>query len=171
VDDGVPLAEARTLAETDNVADTFVPGLMLALITAAYTYARTIGARHVVVGASENLGPPCPPTSRLHPDSRREFFQIAAHLLGPVGQTGGPLVRLHTPVIELTMPDIIQLGTHLEAPLAHTYSCFAGRPGGCNTCYGCVTRAQGFAVAGMNDPARPGEGRVPAVPAGAGREG
>jgi 7-cyano-7-deazaguanine synthase len=171
VENSLPMADARSLAETNNVADTYVPGLMLALITAAYSYARSIGAKHIVVGASENLGPPCPPTSRLHPDSRREFFQIAAHLLGPVGQTGGPLVRLHAPVIELSLPDIIQLGTHLEAPLGVTYSCFAGRIGGCSACYGCVTRAKGFAVAGLRDPARPADGRIQVATAGGGREG
>lgn len=161
VDDRVPVAEARTLAETDGVADTYVPGLMLSLVAAGYAYARSIGAKHLFLGAAENLGPPCPPTYRLHPDSRREFFQIAAHLLGPVGQPGGPLVRLHTPVIELSMADIVQLGVQLELPLALTYSCLAGKTGGCGQCYGCVTRARGFAAAGMADPARPSDGRVP----------
>lgn len=161
VDDRLPVAEARTLAETDNLADTYVPGLMLSLVTAGYAYAKSIAARHLFVGAAENLGPPCPPTHRLHPDSRREFFQIAGHLMGPVGQSGGPLVRLHTPVIELSMPDIVQLGVQLEVPFALTYSCFAGKLGGCGQCYGCVTRSRGFAVAGIADPSRPADGRVP----------
>jgi len=134
-------------------AGTHVPGLMAALLAAGYGWARSIGARRMVVGACENLGPPCPPTSTLHPDCRREFFQIAVHLFNLAAARDSQAVRVETPVIDLELEDIVRLGKHLAAPLHLTWSCLAGGPPPCRRCYGCVTRARAFAAAGLLDPA------------------
>lgn len=159
VDGDIAVQDAAALGA--GVANTHQPGLMPALLAAAYSWARSIGARRILVGASENLGPPCPPTGQLHPDSRREFFQIARHLLNLGAPREAEAVRVETPVIDLTLADIIRLGKHLEAPLHLTWSCYRPGPEPCQRCYGCLTRARAFAAVGMADPAPAAAGVVP----------
>lgn len=157
VADHAPITDARTLGESEGPADTHQPGLMMMLLGLGHAWARTVGARHLFVGACENLGPPAPPTAQLHPDIRREFFQIASHLIDPVGPRTAPPVQIQTPVIDLSLEDIIRLGLHLDAPLGRTWSCLDAGHEPCKACYGCVTRAHAFARAGIADPLVPGQ--------------
>jgi 7-cyano-7-deazaguanine synthase len=130
---------------------TFVPGLMPALLGIAIGWAHRIGALRIVVGASENLGPPGPPTGTMYPDRRRDFFQRYAHLL-ETALSPRSRVRLETPLIDLNQEEIVRLGTKLEAPFQKTWSCLRSGEKMCGTCYGCATRTYGFSMAKVVDP-------------------
>jgi len=60
--------------------------------------------------------------------------------------------KITTPLINLTKPQVIQLGTKLKAPLEKTWSCWASGPGHCGKCPGCQKRKQAYQQAGQKDP-------------------
>jgi 7-cyano-7-deazaguanine synthase len=153
VDRKLPIEDAATL--TDHSANTYVPGLMPAMLSLAFQWAHVIKATKIVVGASENLGPPGPPTANLYPDCRREVFQVFDELMR-LARPGLEPIALSLPLIQLTRPDVVRLGQRLEAPLESTWSCYASNETPCDQCYGCVTRTRGFIEAGQPDPALAG---------------
>jgi len=61
--------------------------------------------------------------------------------------------RVETPLIAMTKAEIVRLGVELAAPLAHTWSCYAGGERPCGVCDSCLLRQKGFAAAGVADPA------------------
>lgn len=68
-------------------------------------------------------------------------------------------VRLHAPLLALSKAATVQLAKELGpdccAALAHTWTCYRPQPNGrpCRVCPACVLRMQGFAEAGVADPA------------------
>ena len=65
-------------------------------------------------------------------------------------------ITVHTPLIKMTKSQIIQRGTELGVDFSLTMSCYdpdreAGRA--CGHCDACLIRAEGFAEAGLSDPA------------------
>ncbi len=150
VDRRVPIEDAAAL--TDNKpAGTYVPGLMTTMLSLAFNWATAIGATRIVVGISENLGPPGPPTAGLYPDHRREVLHafediIRLSLPSPVA------MELAAPLVNLTRPDVVRLGQRFSVPFGMTWSCYASDEKPCEKCYGCATRMRGFIDAGVPDP-------------------
>jgi len=138
------------LAVTDGVTGCYMPGLIPALLSAAFTHASSIQATKVYIGVSENLGPPAPPTSRLFPDYSREYLQLCNHLYSVA--TPDRAIAIETPVIDLTRADIVRLGNRLATPFELTWSCLAGTAEPCGRCLGCATRNRGFLDAAVPDP-------------------
>jgi len=149
VDRQVPIEDASTLTRT--AANTYIPGLMPAMLAAAFNWAHVIEATRIVVGVSENLGPPGPPTSTLYPDYRREIFQLYDELMA-LSRPELPPIRISTPLIDLDRTEIVQLGQRFDAPFHLTWSCYASDTTPCERCYGCATRAHGFIEASVADP-------------------
>jgi 7-cyano-7-deazaguanine synthase len=77
-----------------------------------------------------------------------------ARLATRAGVEGGSL-RVHTPLISLSKADIVRLGTKLGLDYGLTVSCYAPAADGtpCSRCDSCRLRAEGFAAAGITDPA------------------
>jgi len=69
------------------------------------------------------------------------------------GVEGRP-VGIRTPLISCTKEEIVRLGMAHDAPLHLTWSCYLGEDRPCGVCDACRLRAQGFAAAGVDDPAR-----------------
>jgi 7-cyano-7-deazaguanine synthase len=96
-----------------------------------------------------------------YPDCRPEYYDAVAETLrlgSKLGTQYGVPFRIETPLIRLTKAEIVRLGLEVQAPLALTWSCYAGtdspergRP--CGECDSCRLRAKGFAEAGVPDPA------------------
>ena len=149
VDRQIPIENAATLG--DGEANTYGPGLMPAMLSTAFQWACAIDADRIVVGVSENLGPPGPPTATLYPDCRREVYQLFDELFR-LSRPGKPAIRIVTPLIDLPRADIIRLGQRVGAPLHLTWSCYESNDKPCEQCYRCVTRARGFIEAGLPDP-------------------
>ena len=68
---------------------------------------------------------------------------------------GNP-THIHTPLIDLSKPEIIREGMHLGVDYGLTVSCYqADEEGGaCGVCDSCRIRARGFQNAGIADPTR-----------------
>jgi len=149
------------LDETDEaIPITYVPARNTIFLSYALACAEVIGSRDIFIGvnAIDYSG---------YPDCRPTFiaaFEAMANLATRHGvepaATQGPATRagtitIHTPLIQLTKPQIIRRGINLGVDFGLTHSCYDpaddGRP--CAHCDSCLLRAAGFAELGIPDPA------------------
>lgn len=148
--DPVPKDRPRSEMGSD-IPSTYVPARNTIFLSFALAHAEVIGAADIFIGvnALDYSG---------YPDCRPEYisaFERMAILATRAGVEGQRL-RIHTPLIDLTKTEIIGLGTELGIDYGMTSSCYdpdaAGRA--CGRCDACALRLEGFAKAGISDPAR-----------------
>ena len=79
-----------------------------------------------------------------------------ANLATKAGVEGEKLLKIHTPLIDLTKAEIIQKGIQLGVDYSLTHSCYDPDDQGnaCGLCDSCQLRLKGFREAGMDDPVR-----------------
>ncbi len=131
----------------NGIPSTYVPARNIILLSYALSYAESIGAKAIFIGANavDYSG---------YPDCRPEFFRALQEAFTMGTKTGlqGKPVVLRYPVIDLSKSEIISKGMELEVPLEHTWSCYRGGEKACGRCESCRLRLRGFAEIGMNDP-------------------
>ena len=135
---------------TDGIPVTYVPARNTVFLACALGYAEVLGAQHIYIGvnAVDYSG---------YPDCRPAFIRAFEHLanLATRAAVEGRPMRVHAPLIELSKADIIRRGIALGVDYGLTVSCYqpdeAGRP--CGRCDSCRLRRDGFAAAGVPDPA------------------
>jgi 7-cyano-7-deazaguanine synthase len=93
-----------------------------------------------------------------YPDCRPEYiaaFEKMAKLATKAGINGRP-VKIHTPLIALSKPEIIRTGVSLGVDYSLTHSCYDPSKQGlaCGSCDSCIIRKSGFVQAGIPDPTR-----------------
>lgn len=129
---------------------TYVPARNTIFLSVALGWAEVLEAHDLFLGvnAVDYSG---------YPDCRPEFisaFETLANLATKAG-VEGTRFQIHTPLIDLTKAQIIQLGLSLCVDYGLTHSCYdpdaSGRP--CGHCDSCQLRAKGFAEVGQSDPA------------------
>ena len=145
-----PVPHDRPLDATD-IPSTYVPARNTVFLSLALAFAEGIGARDLVIGvnAIDYSG---------YPDCRPEFiaaFERLAVLATADGVSGGRFT-IHAPLQAMSKADIVRRGLELGVDFSLTHSCYDPRPDGraCGRCDSCALRAQGFAAAGVMDPAR-----------------
>jgi 7-cyano-7-deazaguanine synthase len=138
------------LAMGEGPSSCHVPGMIGTFLSTAFSWANAIGASRVVIGVSENLGPPAPRTSSIYPDYSREFIQLFSHIYEVA--TVKKSITLEAPLIEMTRNEIVRLGHRLSVPFDMTWSCLSSGQEACGGCAGCATRARGFLDAAQPDP-------------------
>jgi 7-cyano-7-deazaguanine synthase len=151
---GSSLTDESIDVPTDGVGDgiptTYVPARNSIFLAVALGVAEARGLDAVWIGvnAIDYSG---------YPDCRPEFIE-AFRGVAATGQRrgvdGDPIV-IRTPLIDRTKEQIVRLGGELDAPLHLTWSCYLGGERPCGACDACRLRAQGFAAAGVDDPALP----------------
>jgi len=144
----LPIEAAMAIG--DGPSNCYVPGLIGALATAAFTWARELRASAVLIGVSENLGPPAPPTSSIYPDYAREYVHVLEHLFETASDER--TITLDAPLIDMQRSEIIKLGHRLDVPFELTWSCLSSAEEPCGACVGCATRQRGFVDASLPDP-------------------
>lgn len=90
-----------------------------------------------------------------YPDCRPEYYEKMTDTLryGSKMWTQYQVpIQVETPIIQMSKAEIVRLGTELQAPLEHTWSCYQGGRVPCGKCDSCILRAKGFAEAGSPDP-------------------
>ena len=134
---------------TEEVPVTYVPARNTVFLSYALAWAEVLGAHDIFIGvnALDYSG---------YPDCRPEFiaaFEKMANLATVAGVKGRKLT-IHTPLIDLTKAEIIQLGLDLGVDYAKTTSCYDPAPDGraCGRCDSCLLRKKGFKDAGSKDP-------------------
>ncbi len=127
-----------------EIPTTYVPFRNANLLAIATSWAETIGAVRLVIGAVEQDAPG-------YPDCRPAFYEAANRLI-ELGTRPDTHILVETPLIGLKKVDVIRMGLALKAPYEMTWSCYQaeGRP--CRDCASCRRREEAFREAGLEDP-------------------
>ncbi len=136
---------------SEGIPVTYVPARNTIFLSYALAWAEILQSDDIFIGvnAVDYSG---------YPDCRPEYieaYERMANLATKVGVEGHKMT-IHTPLIELSKAEIIQLGLSRGVDYAMTVSCYAADETGaaCGECDSCRLRAKGFADAGVADPTR-----------------
>jgi 7-cyano-7-deazaguanine synthase len=148
----VPKDRASGDLARGGIPITYVPARNTIFLSFALAWAEALTATDIFIGvnALDYSG---------YPDCRPEYiaaFERMANLATRGAVEGTVPVRIHTPLIDLTKGQIIELGLTLGVDYGLTTSCYDPTPDGaaCGRCDACVLRLKGFAEAGAMDPVR-----------------
>lgn len=148
LDRKVPLPKNRCL-ETKEIPSTYVPARNIIFLSYAASYAETIGAAAIFIGANaiDYSG---------YPDCRPAFYKAYQEALkkGLKTSAEGRPIKIITPLIRKTKAQIIRLGLKFKVPYHLTWSCYKGERKPCGTCDSCRLRQKGFAALKIKDPLR-----------------
>lgn len=134
----------KSYAEIEGVSPSFVPfrnGNLLS-IAAAIAFNEDCGEVWAGMHAEDA-------ENWAYPDCTPEFLGAMANAIF-VGSY--QKVRLVTPLMWLRKYEIVEYGMQLEAPYRLTRSCYAETDLSCGKCPTCISRLDGFAIAGYKDP-------------------
>ena len=141
----------RDLGHADGVPITYVPARNTIFLSFALAWAEVLGAGDIFIGvnALDYSG---------YPDCRPDYiaaYERMANLATRGGVEGTNVVRIRTPLIDLTKAQIIRRGLELGVDYSITRSCYDPDASGaaCGHCDACQLRLKGFAEAGTHDPA------------------
>lgn len=126
-----------------DVPVTYVPFRNAHFLAVAVSWAETIGAEKVYIGAVE-------PDSSGYPDCRSAYYQ-AFNQVVKTGTKEGK-IEIVTPLIAMRKAEIVRLGLELGAPFDLTWSCYSRVDQACGMCDSCVLRLRAFEAAGVKDP-------------------
>jgi 7-cyano-7-deazaguanine synthase len=149
--DDIEVPKDRNEAEmTGDIPVTYVPARNTIFLSYALGWAEVLGVSDIFVGvnAVDYSG---------YPDCRPEFieaFERLANLATKVGVQGTSIMKIQTPLINLTKAQIIKRGIELGVDYRMTLSCYDPNAQGlaCGHCDSCILRKKGFAESGVQDP-------------------
>ncbi len=129
--------------KSKGIPPTYVPGRNLIFLSFAVSFAESVKAKKIFIGAhiQDYSG---------YPDCRPEFlhgFQHAANL--GVKHKG---IYIEAPLLYKKKAEIIKLGDSLGVDFNKTWSCYKGGKKPCGSCDSCRYRRRGFEEAGLSDP-------------------
>lgn len=123
---------------------TYVPFRNAHFLSVGVSWAESIGARAIYIGAVAE-------DSSGYPDCRPEYYRVFQELIR-VGTRPETDIEMLAPVIGMKKSAIVRLGVELGAPLHLTWSCYQGEEVACGSCDSCLLRLRAFAEAGESDP-------------------
>ena len=141
-DSSIAVPDAREVIGAE-IPVTYVPFRNAHFLSAAVSWAETIGAETIFIGAVEQ-------DSSGYPDCRPAYYEAFQKLIQTGTRDGN--IQIRTPLIHMRKREIAQLGVELRAPLDVTWSCYGGEAAACGVCDSCVLRLRAFAEAGIDDP-------------------
>jgi 7-cyano-7-deazaguanine synthase len=135
--------------DKSEIPITYVPARNTVFLSFALALAEVVDANDIFIGvnAVDYSG---------YPDCRPEYIQayeVMANLATKAG-VEGHVLKIQTPLIDLTKAQIIQAGLALGVDYSLTVSCYQANELGeaCGVCDSCRLRKQGFIEAGVVDP-------------------
>ncbi len=136
---------------TQGIPVTYVPARNTLFLSLALAWAEVLKAHDLFLGINsvDYSG---------YPDCRPEYISAYSKManLATKEATEGRPIRIHTPLINKSKSEIIQLGRQLGVDYSSTVSCYAlddqGRA--CGQCEACRLRRDGFKSANVADPTR-----------------
>ncbi len=130
-----------------EIPETYVPARNILFLSYAVSYAETIGARAVFIGAHQL-------DFSNYPDCREAFFDSYRDVVSKGTKSGaeGRPVEIVTPIINMTKKRIVEEGLRLGVPFELTWSCYSGGESPCGSCESCMFRERAFREAGVPDP-------------------
>ena len=134
-----------------HIPVTYVPARNTIFLSFALGLGEVLGASDIFLGANalDYSG---------YPDCRPEFiraFEAMANLATRAATEQGRKITIHTPLIQLSKREIVELGLSLGVDFGLTLTCYDPSPeaAACGRCDACLLRLKGFREAGMDDPA------------------
>lgn len=131
-----------------NIPSTYVPGRNIIFLSFAASFAESIRAQAIFIGANEI-------DFSGYPDCRKEFLQLFENTLqiGTKSGVQGKKISIHFPLVKKNKAEIIIIAKKLGVPIQLTWSCYKGKKYPCGVCDSCVFRKRGFNQAKIKDPA------------------
>lgn len=141
--------DVPTYSDSSDIPITYVPARNTIFLSVALGFAEVLSAKHIFIGVSSV-------DFSHYPDCRPEYiqaFQQLANLATKVGVDGAE-IKLHTPLLNLSKAETVELGTELGVDYAMTVSCYQANAEGhaCGTCDSCALRKKGFQESRLADP-------------------
>lgn len=134
-----------------SIPITYVPARNTIFLSFALAWAEVLKAYDIFIGVNvmDYSG---------YPDCRPAFveaFENLANLATAYGVEGGQRIRIHSPLLNMSKADIVQMGMKLGVDYSKTLSCYDPGPQAeaCGECDACVLRQRGFHQNGLEDPA------------------
>lgn len=141
-DDKIEISSANL--ENSEIPSSYVPFRNANLLSVAVSWAETLGAKAVFIGATEEDGVG-------YPDCRKSFFDAFQKALDK-GVKPKTKIIIETPIISYSKKNIVEAGLELQIPFNLTWSCYSSETVACGLCDSCALRLRGFARAGAVDP-------------------
>jgi len=130
------------------IPSTYVPGRNTIFLSFAMSYAETIGASAIFIGANaiDYSG---------YPDCRPDYYKAFNKVISE--GTKSRNIRVITPLIYMKKSAIIRLGLKLGVPYNLTWSCYKGGKRPCGVCDSCKIREKGFRNLRLNPDMKSGQ--------------
>jgi len=141
-DKNIQVAQANVDAQ--GIPTSYVPFRNSHLLSIATSWAETIGAQRIYIGAVEE-------DSSGYPDCRPEFYAAFQSAIDS-GTKPETTITIRTPVIAMKKYEIVLRGAELEAPFQLTWSCYREEEQACGECDSCALRLRAFRQAKIVDP-------------------
>jgi 7-cyano-7-deazaguanine synthase len=149
--DEIEVPKGRSSDEMSSaIPVTYVPARNTIFLSFALAWSEVLGANDIFIGvnALDYSG---------YPDCRSEYieaFERMASLATRSGVEGRGRLKIHTPLVQMTKAEIIEIGLGLGVDYSLTHSCYDPRADGraCGRCDSCLLRLKGFREAGARDP-------------------
>mgnify|MGYP001017550772 CR=1 FL=1 len=144
-DDAIDVPEKETL----GIPVTYVPARNTVFLSIALGWAEVLKANDIFIGvnAVDYSG---------YPDCRPPFIEAFTKMANLATKAGveGELIRIQTPLMQLSKGDIINKGLALGVNYGLTVSCYQADEQGraCGLCDSCRLRKEGFLASGVDDP-------------------
>ncbi|MFH1540677.1 MAG: 7-cyano-7-deazaguanine synthase QueC [Elusimicrobiota bacterium] len=142
----IPHNKIKNIENPQQIPSTYVPARNTIFLSYALSFAETIGAKKIFIGANavDFSG---------YPDCRPQYYKNFNKLISvaiSAVKNGG--IKIEVPLLYKTKKEIVKLAVKLKVPLGLTWSCYAGGKKPCGKCDSCILRAKGFAQADKKDP-------------------
>ena len=149
-DKKMQVPQARDL-EKKEIPSTYVAGRNIIFLSYAFSYAESINAKKVFIGAhvQDYSG---------YPDCRPEFFGAFQSAMRQGMKRRD--IEVVIPLIDKRKKEIISMGKELGVPFEYTWSCYQGDNQPCQKCDSCRFRIKAFNDLGMKDPLLNGQHRT-----------
>lgn len=147
----IPVPKANSASEiSDSIPVTYVPARNTIFLSFSLAWAEVLGAHDIAIGVNslDYAG---------YPDCRPEYissYERMANFATKAAVVKQQPLRIHTPLIQLTKAQILELGKELGVDYSLTSTCYDPTPASeaCGHCDACLLRLQGFAEIGAIDP-------------------
>ena len=151
-DDSIDVPDFEKKDGQSHIPVTYVPARNTVFLSVSLAWAEVLNAHDIFIGvnAVDYSG---------YPDCRPEFieaFEKMANLATREAVEGDVQLKIHTPLINLSKAEIIQLGNELGVDYSQTITCYQANAEGyaCGHCDACMLRKKGFEEAGCLDNTR-----------------
>ncbi len=147
LEDGEEIPEQDIEEIGEEIPTTYVPSRNIIFLSYALSYAESIEADAIYIGATAR-------DYSGYPDCRPEFYTAFRKMAeeGTKRGVNGDPVEIDCPLIDMGKDEIVKRADKLNVPLHLSWSCYKGGEKACGECDACKLRLKGFEEADLEDP-------------------